>query len=369
MTRTNFISMPPPARMASSGRAVPSWGRDYVTLLQSRDQPVTKRLFRTLSGAIGKKGYDNAATFNAIAVDVAGIQDLSGLLIEIETEPYFHAIRGRIKGGEDTILDVRRRKHGDDAMFEEDPAGHHWVMLDLDAIPTPMFVTLPDDIKVAVGYLVRLLPPEFHDASFHWQWSCGAGLDGWKTLRVHLWFWSERRHTDQELRRWGQWVNERIGEKLIDCSVFQAVQPHYTAGPILDEVEDPCSGFRSGFHQGDRRSVRIEMPPAGWQAERVRAMDLDISGGPRGKTDRWIGWLAEVGDDRMGFHEPITRAIASYTTTVETPDWEYLKECIRGVARAAQNTKGRDLEADYLSDSILDRSIAGAVAKFRGGSR
>jgi hypothetical protein len=369
MRHINSISFKADQHGAQSGGATTPWGHDSVTLLQSKDEPVTKRLFQTLSGDVGKQNYEKATYFNAIAIDVAGIRDLSGLLTEIEADPYLIAIRGRIKGGEDIILDVRRRKHGDDAMFEEEPVGHHWVMLDLDAIPTPMFFTLPDDIEIAVGYMVRLLPSEFHDASFHWQWSCGAGLDGWKTLRVHLWFWSERRHTDQDLRRWGQWVNKRVGEKLIDCSVFRAVQPHYTAGPILDGVEDPCSRFRSGFHQGDRRSVRIEMPPAGWQPEQVRAMDLDISGRPRGSTDRWIGWLAEVGDDHMGFHEPITRAIASYATTVEIPNWEYLKECIRCVARTAQNTKGRDLEADYLSDLILDRSITGAVAKFRGGSR
>jgi hypothetical protein len=371
MHHINFTPLQIDRSVVRPGGATMPWGRDSITLLHCKDQPVTKRLCRDALGAIIKKSYGNAFTYDAIKVDVANLQDLSRLLAEVEAAPHFHAIRGRIKGGEEVVCDVLRRKSGDAAVFEEDPAGHHWIMLDLDSIATPMLLAPPDDIEVVVGFLVRLLPAEFHDASFHWQWSCGAGLDGWKTLQIHLWFWSERRHTDQELRRWGRWVNGRVGDTLIDCSVFQAVQPHYTAGPILDGVEDPCAGFRSGFHQGDRRCVRVEMPPTGWLPERERAMratSLNVVGdGGRGNGERWIDWLAEVGDDRMGFHEPITKAVASYVVTAKDPDWEYLKDCIRVVAGAARNDKGRDLDADYLTDAVLDGSIAGAVSKFRRG--
>jgi hypothetical protein len=112
------------------------------------------------------------------------------------------------------------------------------------------------------------------------------------------------------------------------------------------------------------------MPPANWLPERERAMSLNVTGGARGDGERWIDWLAEIGDDRMGFHEPITRSIASYAATAKNPDWEHLKDCIRVVAQAARNDKGRDLDADYLTDAVLDGSIAGAVSKFRsGGSR
>ena len=99
-------------------------------------------------------------------------------------------------------------------------------------------------------------------------------------------------------------------------------------------------------------------------------MSLNVSGEVRGNSERWIEWLAEIGDDRMGFHEPITRSIASYVATVKNPDWEYLKDCIRVVAQAARNDKGRNLGTEYLTDTVLNGSITGAVSKFRaGGSR
>jgi hypothetical protein len=56
-----------------------------------------------------------------------------------------------------------------------------------------------------------------------------------------------------------------------------------------------------------------------------------------------------------------------HLATAKDPDWEYLKDCIRIVAGAARNDKGRDLDADYLTDAVLDGSIAGAVSKFRRG--
>ena len=55
-----------------------------------------------------------------------------------------------------------------------------------------------------------LLPPEFYNVSFYWQWSCGHGLDGGKTLRAHLWFWCREKHTDREYEELGE-VDQRRG--------------------------------------------------------------------------------------------------------------------------------------------------------------
>ena len=81
------------------------------------------------------------------------------------------------------------------------PDGHHWLFADFDDVPLPMFLDPEDDPDIIFGYLVRLLPPPFHNASFYWQWSCGHGLDR-RTVRAHLFFWCSEKHTDREYENW-----------------------------------------------------------------------------------------------------------------------------------------------------------------------
>jgi hypothetical protein len=272
---------------------------------------------------------------------------------------------------------VRRRLHGDQAAFRADPDGHHWMMLDFDEVPLPLFLEPDDDPELLIGFLVRLLPPTFHDASYYWQWSCGQGVDGWRTLRAHLYFWNAEKHTDREYENWTKWVNGEAGWKVLDPAPFRTVQPNYTAAPIIgDGVDDPLhGGSRHGIHLGERDSVSITIPPLDWEQhvrelERQEYAELAEYGlrPPPGELppihpgDRYLDHLGRIGDDKDGFHDPMVKAIWHWAKAYPSDLDEDFKAALRSVVRAAKCTKQRDLD-HYLSDYRLDTSIRGAREK------
>ena len=79
-------------------------------------------------------------------------------------------------------------------------------------------------------------------------------------------------------------------------------------------------------------------------------------------TERYIDWLNRIGDDKDGFHEPITQAIWHFARAYPADLDEDFKHALRCVARSAKCTKQRDLNA-YLSDHRLNASLRGAREK------
>jgi hypothetical protein len=78
----------------------------------------------------------------------------------------------------------------------------------------------------------RHLPPPFRVARCVSQLSSQAGIA--PGLRCHLWFWLNRPLARADLVRWLK------GVAGVDLQVFVPIQPHYTAAPIFDGVDDPC---------------------------------------------------------------------------------------------------------------------------------
>ena len=323
---------------------------DYITVLKVRYPPdavMTKRLFRATNGAIGKKPYDNASKFDVQKIAINDLDDLCGVLIGLSKQPSKVAIRGLPTG---RPYDVRRRLHGDQAAFCADPNGHHWLFLDFDEIALPMFLEPDDDVELLLGYLVRLLPPTFHDASYYWQWSCGHGLDGGKSLRAHLFFWNSEKHTDHEYGNWARWINGTAGEKILDNCVFRTVQPNYTAAPILDGgVCDPVNGSRCGIHVGEYGEVSTDIPTKDWE-QHVRELERQEYGelveyGLRrpyselpktSGSDRYVEYIERIGDDKDGFYEPMTRAIWHWARAYTDEFDEDFKAALRAVGTIGQ---------------------------------
>ena len=65
----------------------------------------------------------------------------------------------------------------------------------------------------------------------------------WTELRLHLWFWCDRPACDGSLRPWVKSI------PYADASLFNSVQPHYTAAPIFVGGVDPVTE-RSGLLPG-----------------------------------------------------------------------------------------------------------------------
>ena len=238
-----------------------------------------------------------------------------------------------------------------------------------------MFLDPDDDPEIILGYLVRLLPPAFHNASFYWQWSCGHGLDR-RSLRAHLFFWCSEKHTDREYENWAKWINGEAGWKILDPTVFRTVQPNYVAAPILGEgVDDPVPTGRNGIHVGETREVSLDIPTLDWD-EHVRQQERDeyaelVDYGLRqpydpselpDSSERYLDYLRRIGDDLDGFYDPMTKAIWHWARAYPDALDEDFKHAVRCVVRSAKCTKQRDLDR-YLSDYWLDASLRGAREK------
>lgn len=354
---------------------------DYLTILTVRDPSdamMTKRLFVATNGAIGKTGYDNGLKFDVEVVPLNDLSDLAAVLLFLVDKPSKMVIRGEPVAGR---RGVYRRLFGrNGGAFQPDASGHHWMFLDFDEVPLPMMIDPDDDPEIMLGYLVRLLPKEFHNACYFWQWSCGHGLDGLRTLRAHLWFWCDQKHTDRQYERWATWHNGGAGWKILDHCVFRTVQPNYTAAPVLGTpdkpVPDPVTTARCGVHIGDVAGVSIKIPSEDWNTfvrrqETEEYNELVEYGLRRQRTDtdyqisgseRYADYLGRIGDDKDGFYDPMTKAIWHWARNHSIDLDEDFKEALRWVVRSAVCTKQRDLD-EYLSDFRLNESLRGAREK------
>jgi hypothetical protein len=160
-----------------------------------------------------------------------------------------------------TLLKRRMIDRHEDGSLEDVP--RQLQMLDLDGVALPEGMSAVNDPQTSVEWAVdNVLPPEFRDASFVYQMSVSAGLTKSENkLSVHIWFFSHREYSNQQLRSWGGWWNAKRQTKVIDTSVFNPVQPHYTNDPgLLDGLTDPLAGRRLGLVRRRRRTVRLYMP-------------------------------------------------------------------------------------------------------------
>lgn len=318
-----------------------------LTILSSVDG---NRLAKTISWKNGewvKSDYDRAKFFSVYSTVAGSLAELSAILMEIEDIPTSCLIRGGLKPGHPTD-NVRRLLRDDDetgspAPFVEQAVD--WVMLDIDGLPVSPDLTMPQ----RVAQLLYEMPQPFHDADFHIHWSSGAGLDGWNSLRAHLWFWLATPLRCSELR-----ARAQAEAWDVDISLFNPVQVHYTANPIFDGVDDPLVGQRS--HLVTRRQRRVILPP--WAPPQPLAWtNLNM---PLAPSLTFEERLATIGPR---YHLPILQAAASYVATYKAEaDLHGLKARLKDAIQLA--APGANPKRNYLNDRYLDDLIRGAVRKF-----
>jgi len=316
-----------------------------ITILQTTDgTKLTKTFTKEASGEITKSSYQQSYLFNAIEHDVSNIFELSEVLSEIEAADNLCVIRGEVKP-DCTAINVKRRLHGHDAVFQERAQGCSWLMIDFDSIMVPASV----EPSQRLAYLVDLLPEWFKGATYHYQWSASAGRDGWKTLSAHLWFWLDQ-----------PWRSEIIRERIkyenwegVDASAFDAVHIHYTAAPIFVNMADPLEVPRSGLVQGVTDVVSLP--------DFIKPVQPFV---PRSKTEngdyfqrKFESMLADIGPN---FHVPIRSAIFFYMNNAPEVDTSFLKqELLTAIAMAPA---GRSPKHQYDA-TYIQRSIHGAMQK------
>lgn len=217
---------------------------DSITLLRSMGPVLTKTW--QADGAI--KGYDRAKNYSVETLAVSNIRDLSEQLARIEAKPTTVVIRGEPKPSTDLNYSERTLQ-----AFDEKP--RRWLALDIDS-HIPLLLDPVAEPEETVREFIELhLPPEFHDATFHWQLTSSAGKPGAEhVLRARLWFWLTEPRGQAELEAWA-W-----GQKLpVDVTVFRTVQPIYTAAPVIEDGAMCPVTQRHGLWVGATEMVSLQL--------------------------------------------------------------------------------------------------------------
>jgi hypothetical protein len=245
-------------------------------------------------------GYAREAYFAVTTVDLAGFSHLCRCLDALSQRLTMFVIRG------EPLPDTNRQKTrrlihvdpetGECPTFES--AERSWFAVDIDKVRKPVAIDPVSDPSGAIEHLIGLLPPELHDASCWWQFTCSQSLPGnEETLSARLWFWLAEPLDDASLTHWARATNKSAGGKLIDESIYRAVQPHYVAKPIFENgLRDPLPrrhGTRAGLDETDTLVIPDPDPadPENWANEGFIGRGVDA-------------YLGEIGGDR-GFRHGI----------------------------------------------------------------
>ena len=283
----------------------------------------TKRFTMAKTG-IETHVYDAGYLFGVLPLyKVCDIYGLSELLLALEGFSNLLVIRGVPRDAAHVGNWTQRTGDNTGAGNFATPAeGHHWIQIDFDKIKLPDAISLSLDSIGVAEHLVSLLPVEFHDASYHATLSSSAGMGDPSMVSMHIWFWLERQVTDTNLKIWAKSINEEAGFKLVDDTLFQNVQAHYTAAPVFDGVSDPFPN-RSWCIKKQRHSVRPGVssllrrsakPVGSKRSEELNTTKLATA------VDANFGFeshLAAIGDHTggRGFHGAIVSSAASYVGT------------------------------------------------------
>ena len=279
--------------------------------------------------------------FVAVPWDIIG---LSALLKTIASDPRMMVVRGAVKQEAHGLTLVNRRiqDRGDDkAHFEEVP--RHALMIDLDDAPAPKDFDWQQEPERAAKWAInQYLPKPFHGVTTYYQYSSSAGFKPGDKLRLHFWFWLNTPYDSRSLRAYFSGAGEHI-----DIAVYNPVQPHYTADPIVEGGPDPLAAGRSGLIEGDRAEVPLDPPKTSNHSV------SDTPAAPSRGAGGWNGWWS------MTRAEEALRCIdpsCQQKTSLEDrgPRMLWIK-----IVGALYNQFGRNEDTDEL----IDRWSSGELAQ------
>jgi hypothetical protein len=151
---------------------------DFLTVMVTDGGLATKQVrLHQRTGQLIITPYGRAKYFRVHERPVDGIGSLATELERLTRAPTAFVIRGAPLPGIDRTRCRRLRypdpQTGDAATFTD--AARRWFAVDLDELARPVAIDAAMDPDGAVEYLIGLLPPELHDATFWWQWTSRQG--------------------------------------------------------------------------------------------------------------------------------------------------------------------------------------------------
>jgi putative DNA primase/helicase len=233
-----------------------------------------ERLAKVIHADGEVEGYGSGMEYRPDWLDVRSLDDIEAALWRLSTDVHSCVIRGELRDEARRLSVVNRCQHvqadGRRPHWDHARPGRRWVAFDIDKMPSVPPEVLDEPYLAGLAEQAReMLPEPFASTGCVYKLSSSAGLDGWQTASMHLWFWLDRPVFDLSWRAWAEGVK-------VDSSLFKSVQPHYTADPVFEAGADPLRGFRIGRLPGIADVV--EVPDglddwAGWDRKAKAALE------------------------------------------------------------------------------------------------
>lgn len=233
--------------------------KDTITILKcNTENSATKTFSTNAEGLINKISYNAGCWFTHESRSISNLADLKAVLVELSNEPNKFVIRGEAKP--ESPETVRRTCRDENAAFIS--KARCWLMADFDSIEIPDHLDASKNPVQVVEWVLHKLPQCFSKASCIYQFSSSQNIpkiiggDYPRVARLHLWFICDDYVCDEEWRRY--FKNNAYG---VDKSLFNPVQPHFTANPIFIGMDDPLPN-RMGIYHNEFETVKTPTFPA-----------------------------------------------------------------------------------------------------------
>jgi hypothetical protein len=324
----------------------------FATKMWSWNPTLNQWLLRT---------YSAGMWFHPTEENAKSIDQLFLAIVRISADPAAMVIRAALMPAHrealsrDPNLKVRRNKLKKaaeaDPFFDE--TERCWAMIDIDNFPLRASDDLVDDPESAVAHAIQeLLPSCFRDVRCFFQLSASAGfVPG--ILKCHVFFWLTAPIADALLKA----IMKQCAPRLADFSIFQAVQPHYIAAPIIQGGPDPIP---HRFGRIDGIEAAVTLPPL---------VEAEPNGQGNG-TSHIVGRAVEDhlacfgdGPGLDGFHAPLLRSTLAYARRClryGVRDDAAMKATLAKAIKEAPTGSSRHSVDEYLSDTYQQHAIDGA---------
>jgi hypothetical protein len=217
-----------------------------VTTLTSRTSLLAKQFTDSASQKLSM-GY----LFDASSVEIESLNDLARYLNYLENEPLKAVIRGRLIDGVNPEQ-VRRTWKNPPINFE--PQDCQWLCIDIDDLSLPeRFEPAQDHLAQIAQYTASQLPDNFNGVDFYYHFSSSMCFK--PGIRIHLWYWLDKPISDQETKAWLSQSSASV-----DSSLFNPIQLHFTANPIVEPPEMNPLQVRSGMYKFGENLAEVVVP-------------------------------------------------------------------------------------------------------------
>jgi hypothetical protein len=313
---------------------------DDITVLNSFNGLRQTKLIRSDGTSEGAE-YDTH--FHHMYFRAASLPEIRNILVQLKDGPTCFVIRGRAT---DEAGEIHRRIWASSGATLVD-VPRRWIMVDVDKPICELPDNWQDKPDVLVTEIVRkALPDAFLGAGVVWQWSSSMGVKK-GVVKVHLWFRLDTAMDSKSAKRW-----LRPWNMYHDDSVFQIGQPHYTATPVFDGMNDPVRN-RVGIIAGPEVKV-----PALEDNETFP----DFVG-----SNKIVGHGYEYYRNQIGtqdFHTAMLGAVGSFVSkNWPSPDIEWLRNDLRQHVLSCDAPGRSQAEREHRAGGHLDKLIEWTVQR------